>query len=411
MTPLYADLALRTSDVLGDFAENFILPHRYGNLTETAFVLGKLTDTLYVVADHPMQDITAVYETGQKLTAWKWYNGADKTGKTICFVELGQPANATNAIISASGRGKMSSVTGQLIENPADIITDIVGLNGRLLEFPLFKQACARKGLKFAGSLTEIKGLRLYVKQILGSFGALWVADNIIFQNDPSVYTTRVYNYSLPTYVAKLEDRSGNVKVAYRHNEVTNKYGAFLSVGALNSPYKAEKIYYCKWLRDARLALEYATELAKVNAGIFYEVSCTVGAQVHSGQWISLANSFIEGDILITEARLEAAGTSIRGLLVKSRWTNTVLLSYSSEIPERQKEGIELDFANGILTITIYEEDNKPLVGAFVSLDKGTPRKTDTDGKVKFTTTAGGHVLDIAAIGFTSIDNLPIEVQ
>ena len=146
MTPLYADLALRTSDALGvSFAESFVIPHRYGDLTRSQFRLGKLTDTLYIAADHPMESITEVFELGQKLTAWTWYNKADSTGRMVCFVELSQPASAINSLISASGRGKLSPRTGALMENPAEIIQDLIGINERNLEFPLFFQECARR--------------------------------------------------------------------------------------------------------------------------------------------------------------------------------------------------------------------------------------------------------------------------
>lgn len=411
MIPLYDDLALRTSDVLGDFADTFVLEHRYGDLRKSKMRMGKITDTLYFLADHPMLSVDSVQDSGQEIKEWRALTKTDKAGVTSTYVELAGEPSRLDAIMTAGGQGKLSSVTGKLIENPADIITDVVKLNGRALSFPLFREECARRGIKFAGSLDEIKNLRLYIKSILESVGALWVNNNVVLFPQDITYAKAINSYTEPTYKATSEERAGSVKVAYNYNEGSNKYGSFVVVKAVNSPYVKERVEYCKWLRDNTTAIELANRLAGFYAGEVVSVNCEIEGSAHSGDAVSLTGAFFSTPFLITEATPRPESTSIIGKLILSKWEKLVLVNYTAELPITQKEGIELEFEDGTLTITIYDTDNKPFVGAFVSLDKGSPKKTNSRGRVSFKTTAGGHVLDIAAPGFESISNLPITVQ
>lgn len=409
-TPLYEDIRLRTSDVLGDFAEIFVLEHRYGDLSKTNFRLGKISDVIYFAADHPMEILT-VQESGQEVKAWRSFTKSDGAGITSTYVELGQPPAQVNSVVTASGRGKISLLTGDLIENPADIITDIVAINGRVLSFPLFREECQRLGIKFAGSLDEVKSLRLYVKNVIDSIGGLWVNNNVILYPQEITYAEKITSYTEPAYKGSTEQRAGSVRVAFNHNEGSNKYGAFVVVRAVGSPYENQRTEFCKWLRDNRTAIELATRLCKYYAGEHVEVTTEVAGIKHSGDAIYLDNAFFPQQFTITEATPRDSFTGVKGDLLVSEWETVILDNYTAEIPITQQEGIELEFNDGTLTVTIYDNENKPFVGAFVSLDKGSPKKTNNRGRVQFKTTAGGHVLDIAAPGFDSISNLPINVQ
>jgi hypothetical protein len=411
MVPLYENINLRTSDVLGDFSDTFILEHRYGNLKKSKFRLGKISEVLYFVADHPMLSVDTVQQSGQEIKAWRWFTKADKSGITSTYVELAQPPERSDSIITASGQGKLSKKTGLLIENPAEIIEDVVSLNGKSLYFSLFREECERRGIKAAGSLDEIKSLRLYVKNIIESFGGLWVRDNIILYPNDIKYAKKVYSYSEPTFKAKTEDQAGSVKVAFNYNEGSGRYGSFVTFKAVNSAFQNQRVEYCKWLRDNRTAVDLAFRLTEYYAGEHVEVSCEIEGVHSSGEAISLSGAFFEENIFLTEASPKESFTAIKGDMILSKWPLVVLDNYTAELPITQNEGIELEFVNGTLTVTIFDTENKPFVGAFVSLDKGPPKKTNGKGKVQFKTQAGGHVLDIAAPGFDSISNLPITVQ
>lgn len=411
MIPLYENLALRSSEVLGDFAGIFPLEHRYGDLSKSKIRLGKISETVYFVADHPMASVDSVQESGQEVIAWRSFTKPDKAGITSTYVELAQAPAQVNSVITASCRGKLDARTGKLIENPADIIQDLVRINGRELSFPLFRGECERRGIKFAGSLDEVKSLRLFVKNIVDSIGALWVNDNVIFFPEEIAYAREIDSYTNPSYAAKSEERAGSVKVAYNFNEGSNTYSSYVVVKAVGSPYVNQKVVYCKWLRDNKTAFELANRLAGYYSGEFVTVQTEVGKAVHSGDAVSLVGAFFPGKILITSALPEEQSTKITGNLILSTWDKLQLDTYTAELAITQKEGIELEFVNGTLTVTIFDMDNKPFVGAFVSLDKGAPKKTSNKGRVSFKTTAGGHVLDIASPGFQPISNLPITVR
>jgi hypothetical protein len=411
MTPLYANLALRTSDVLGDFTESFYLKHRYGDLTKSPFRLDKTADREYFIADHPMQLINGVQVSGQSTDAWEYFTRTDPTGITNSYIKLGSDPERIDSIVTATGIGKVNKLTGNLIDNPADIIRDIAAINKKELDFPLFREQCNRRGIKLAGTVSEAKSLILHIKNILESVGALWVHNNVIFFPDTLNYGTVLNSYTNPVYKFELEQRAGSIKLAFNFNDGSNRYGSFVVVRALNSPYQNQREVFCKWLRSNKDAIELATRLTTYYSGEFATVSSEVEGLRHSGDVLVLSSPLFTGSILVTESTPGEASSKIVGKQVISAWPKVTLDSYTAELPITQSEAIELDFTNGILTVTIYDTDNKPFVGAFVSLDDGPAKKTNSKGRVQFKTTAGGHALDISAPGFQAITNLPITVK
>ena len=116
---LSEDLPLRMSRVLGDFAENKPLPHRYGDLSEARFPLIKMTASKWFAADHPMT-ITQVFVDAEETAGWNFETESDGSGQSWTVVNLAAPAPA-DAEVSACGTGKRHPDSGALIDNPADI--------------------------------------------------------------------------------------------------------------------------------------------------------------------------------------------------------------------------------------------------------------------------------------------------
>jgi hypothetical protein len=411
MTPLYAPLAMRTSDVLGDFTESFFLKHRYGDLTKSPFRLNKTADREYFVADHPMTLLNSVQISGQSTDAWEYFTRTDPTGVTNSYIRLGSDPDRIDSIVTATGLGKASRKTGNLIENPADIVQDIARINGKELDFPLFREQCNGRNIRFAGSLEDNKSLILYIKSLLESTGALWVYNNVVFFPDVLPYGKVLNSYTSPSYKLELEQRAGSIKLAFNYNDGSQRYGSFVVVRAVGSLYTNQREVFCKWLRGNKAAIELANRLAGYYAGEWATVSSEVEGLRHSGEVVSLSSPLFTGEVLITESTPGDASSKITGRQILSTWPKLSLDSYTAELPITQTQAIELDFTNGVLTITIYDTDNKPFVGATVALDDGTPKKTNNKGRVQFKTVAGGHALDISAPGFQSITNLPITVK
>src|SRR5437868_12619774 len=109
--------------MLGDFAEDRPLPHRYGDLTAARFPLIRLSPTEFFAADHPME-VTRVFTDAEETQSWAQSLQSNLKGHTWTIVTLGAPAPAT-AIVSACGKGKRNPTTGALLENPAEILQDV----------------------------------------------------------------------------------------------------------------------------------------------------------------------------------------------------------------------------------------------------------------------------------------------
>src|SRR5437868_3069379 len=80
--------------MLGDFAEDKPLPHRYGDLTAARFPLIRLSPTEFFAADHPME-VTRVFTDAEETQSWAQSLQSNLKGHTWTIVTLGAPAPAT----------------------------------------------------------------------------------------------------------------------------------------------------------------------------------------------------------------------------------------------------------------------------------------------------------------------------
>lgn len=172
---LSANLPLRTSAVWGEFGEVAVIPHRYGRTRGPAIRYDN-TGRRYVWADHASERITAVWLDGQPSAAWTWRNASDVTGHPVTLIELSQP---TTAAVTAAGYGKIDADTGALIDDPAeviaDILTNIVGRDAPNVGWLGFESA--RLGIACAGALDDDQqSVQSAISDIAESVGAIWSA-------------------------------------------------------------------------------------------------------------------------------------------------------------------------------------------------------------------------------------------
>ena len=411
MLPLYENLKLRTSEELGDFTDVFVLPHRYGDLRQSAVKLQKISNTQYFYADHVTGGVTSVSVSGKKITAWEANILTDTNGVNYTVVNLATVTDRDNAVVTAAGFGKLHPTTGNLLDNPADIIEDLGKINGRIVQYPVFKDSCSLKGIFFAGSAAEVKSLRLYTKEIALSAGAVVVDNDIRFFLEPLSYYEELFDYYNPSFTVSSENQFGKVKLGYNYNEGSSKYDSFIIIKALNSPYTAEQEIYSRWIRSNSFASKLASDYCKRASGIQAEVTSTVAGDISVGSGVILQNSLFPQPFLVTESQKFPTESQIKGNISVNLWESIELVSLTVNVAITSTDSIELSFDRGTLTITIFDTDNKPFVGAFVSLDNSSEKKTNSKGKVQFKTKAGAHVLSISAPGYDSINNLPIQVQ
>lgn len=177
---LVADIPLKLTSSWRYFAEVVPIPHRYGSVSGALIPYDK-TGYLWCWAGHPVLGIDTIQLDAKPVNEWQWRNTVDSAGNAIALVEFGQPQDSS-AVFIATGRGKLHPVTGRLIENPADLVWDILanvaGVPISEGAFTEFRAECEAQGLVCGGSIEKIDSTQTIVRAICGSVGAIFCADS-----------------------------------------------------------------------------------------------------------------------------------------------------------------------------------------------------------------------------------------
>jgi hypothetical protein len=405
-------LPLRTTAVLGDFAEARPLPHRYGDLTAARFPLVRITDVEFFVADHPMT-VSGVFVDGEVTRSWEQATDTDDGGHAWTVVRFTAPI-ATGSAVSATGTGKRSAATGELIENPADLMADVAALAGMSLTFPDLRGQAAAEGLRLAGSVDEAASVRAVLDDIARSCGALWTPSGGRLYPATAVVGA-VFDLEadaaggLDFPQATLDDTADVLRVAYDRADATGRMQRYLELTASPQLYGGVVADVAlPWLRTAANAEAVGRRLLARMAGRRYRVSFTVDRHdIRPAQWVHLianpewqlpgADPFVM--VLEVEVEPDAKSSRLTGEALLSVPSATIT-GHSVGLPDTTEGGADVEFRDGVATFTIRDEDGRPLRGALVTLDGADAKRTDERGQVSFTTVPGPHILLIERDGF-----------
>lgn len=153
-------LSLRDTSVWPGYAVVTILPRVYGR-TRVAGIRYAAHNKTYVLADHPLAGVDAVYDDGVAIAGWQHANGADISGHASAFVYLAAPP-----------KGRLSADVRGLSGNPADILNDLYPRN----DLQDLAVTCANAGLELGGVLQERQTLRAALQFIVDQIGGAWSA-------------------------------------------------------------------------------------------------------------------------------------------------------------------------------------------------------------------------------------------
>jgi hypothetical protein len=406
---LYENVPLDTSAKLGAYFEDTLIGHYYGDLTASRVRCIKVDTALYLVSAHPWQSITAAYISGQKTTAFAAITRPDIDGVTRQYIEFSTPPAEDNAVVMVSGKGKMSSTAGHLLENPDEIIADIAALCGRTLSFPLFREACRRKGIKVAGAIYEARSLRDYVNEIVTSVGAKWLGNNVIFPMDPLTYALPV-DVDTVAQAISMDDVAGVQGIYYGWNQGSDRYGNYMEVTAVGCQYTNKGIYNARWLRSAKDAEALARQILTRRAGAVLKTTATIPALVRAGDVVAIADAPFPGPMLVTSSQPSEVESQVSGEVLVTAFENMKLTMFSNENQASRSERVDvlLDLKKQTATITIFDSQNTPMVGIYVTYDYGETQKTNAIGQVVFTTTSGAHSLILNGEGIESSEPYPL---
>lgn len=404
-------LPLRTTRMLGNFAEDKVLPQRFGDLRSARFPLIKLSLTEWFVADHPMP-VSNVYIDDEETDGWQQELRSDADGNTWTLVVLEAPA-PVSAKISAGGTGRRDPDTGDLITNPADIMEFIMTLAGRSETFPQFKAEAAAAGLLMAGSLDKLQSIQTWLDEICYSAGAIWTPEYarlwpISTVSGPIVKLDRLSAENVDV-VEVLDDTTDILRVSYDQDDAAEKPRHYIELTA--SPKRFGGVsteVVLKWCRSPQNAEGIGRRILQRMAGVRYAVTLdTTQIDVRPGRWVRL-EAHPQWPIPGADPTLMLIGVEVTPDTKETHWSAECLASvptiavtaHSLALARDVEAKASVTTADGVSIFTITDDNGKPLQGARVSLDGGAPRTTDALGRVAFQTTLGTHTLFVTAAGF-----------
>jgi hypothetical protein len=179
-------LKLRSSSIYPEPASLFVLPWVYGNWSNQGVSVPvqcvDRTENLWLIADHPILELVEVLQDGIPMTAgWEFRNAhRDPTGRQVAVLKM---FTAVGGALEARVRGK-AFLSGTLIENPADIVVDVLeNLQGYSYEFinraamGAYRASCSKDGLKFRLHLADVSSVKALVAKIALNTNAVHIVD------------------------------------------------------------------------------------------------------------------------------------------------------------------------------------------------------------------------------------------
>jgi hypothetical protein len=406
---LYENLPLRTSGALGNFAEEFVLAHRYGDLGR--FALNRLDDKTFFAADHPMT-LGEVFVDNQTTSAWQQKTQTDGNGNTWTVAELAAPA-PDGAEISATGTGKRNPRTGALIENPADIIEDFLRLANRSdVWWDQLRAEAAAEGLRLAGSVDEVASIREWIDRVCRSAGAIWTPGMARLYPVPAVsgfvVTLDKMKVSNLVVTANLDNTADVLRLYYDPDKAGGKNQHYIELTANPTRYGGLPTDLTfEWLRTPANAESVGKRVLPWLAGERYDVAFDCGDYtVRPGQWVRITGHpqwpFVGADpvVMVLSAVIKPKSRTISctGQALVSSPTADVT-AHSIGLPATRDASVEVGVKDGIATFVVRDSQGAPVLGARVNVDGGQALKTDANGAVRFPATPGEHKIAIQAPG------------
>lgn len=412
---LSEDLPLRTSAALGDYTEDAVLPVVYGDLSQSAVPLVKLSETEYLAADHPAT-VTAVFVDEQETHGWAAGTKTDIAGHAYCAITLAAPAEQ-GATVTAAIRGKRHAVTGALIEHPADVLQDVLALAGKTWDLSRLKAELP--GVRIAGRLDKAQSVRAWLDEITRSCGVVWAERfAAAYPASPGVAVASLDARSCKVgkISASIQDAADHLQIAFDYHPAKGAFAQYMELSAKPSPFGAsgapKSRLEAPWLRQPADAVALGTRLLARLAGQRAAVDIETGTPIGVGDWFGIVHPAlpVNGSQPMMALSLETSpGKPDRRIGGEIAWGDAPIVtmdSHARAIRPKAEGGVDVAFKNGIATFTIMGPDGKPLPNAMVSLDNAAPQKTNAQGKVSFESKPGRHVIAVEADGY-----IPFEME
>lgn len=413
-------IPLRTSEAINAYREAAPLAWWYGDLTNSPQAVVQLSDTEFLSADHAMQ-VTGVQIDGQTVQGYSAGTVTDASGVTYTVVTLSAPL-PTGAQITCTGRGLAHPRTGELIENPADVLQSIFTRSGYTLTANItqglyqLRSQCAAEGLKIAGRVAFAVTLREVVNGIMRSIGGGWSSGNFwLYPSADALITLpvtaaeRLPGCVITARIATLDQSFDTLQIKFDDQSYAAAHRQALTLRARPSlgEGRAAVTLFAPWLRTPHDATQVARRVLTRASGRAYVLSISaspVTPPVIIGEVITVR---IEepGMIglwpvtVIAAERISAATKLSAELVIPQPALAFDVLSRTVAGAITQLDGVEVKSSGTEHTFTVTDATGKPVLNALVSIDSSDQKRTNSQGEVKFTASRGRHTLYVTKPG------------
>lgn len=401
---------LRASTTLNGYQTQAYLPWVYGDLRHQQIPTVRISASKYLVADHPMT-VTAVYVDSKKVANFTAVIGDDGTGNTVTYIEIGDSIGSKT--VTVSGTGKLNPRNGQLLDNPADVVTDIMtkcGYDTNLVrqQTQALRVEFGRLNVGVAGVIFDGKQtIRQTLIEICQSVGVIWLPD--IFEQypspaKPSLHRLDSYNCSGITCEAQASDYATTVECEYFKQWSANIFGGVMSFAAAGKrPREVVQKVSLPWLNNQPYCRYLCSLYARRAAQDKVRVKLIANnLDIKAGDWVSIDSRQMPFDgvhnmfVLATEpsgASLSIVGEILLGntpAIVQTGETLSALIGVSDL-------SISVRFDGGQTVFIITDSDKKPVFNALITIDDdSTVKRTNIAGEVVYSALDRGvHVLTI----------------
>lgn len=421
--PLSDNLPLRTSAVWGGWRDVRVLPWVYGACT-LAPIQYSDDQRMYLLADHPIQDVDAVTRDDVPAQDWAWHNGVDSTGRAVAFLELAQPL-AEGERLAATVRGRMHPATGALLQTPAEILHDVLANLARApvqwADLDDYRTETAH--ITLGGLLADNTAtIRAAVDGLMQSAGGAWSAGM------PGIATTwpplpdaaapamPVNKLTAPGLQAATAAQGvfTVLRVLYDYDHAAQRYRRAIQLRAPEAAKdfgELELEWPAPWLRSPRhaeaLGQRMLAWLARPRWRVTWQQSY---ADAATGAWVEVGHplSPLQGRHRLVSADLDLAAATLACAIeapvgaVPAIETTRLSTAFEPVI----QPGITVEIGKSEIIFTATDEQGRALAGARITLNGGASRIADGAGRVSFPVQRGRHMLLIEATGYQ-----PFEVE
>jgi hypothetical protein len=407
-------LPLRLTTAWGGFREAAVIPERYGVTGGSALQYDQQR-TIFVWANHAVAAIDSVTILGVDPGGWQPLLGfVDVAGHPVAGVQFAAPVPEGSDVV-IRGRGKLNPDTGGLMDNPADVLFDILAtIGGGTLsktQLDAFRSECSSRSLKIGGSLTQADSAQTVARAIVASLGASYSADARLaaFLNPsgaakPARFSvTDAAGLQLEADIANL---ANDLTVQFDYENGQPQQTIRLTAPASIARYGSRpSTLSAEWITDARVALDVGTRVLQQSARPRWNVTASALKSVpRVGDYLALLSALLAPDgtfPVLTRTYDFTANTSAVTFEVPVGEAPAVeLVSQATAYGPNVYSGVTVQQQGSDFTIHIYDVDittNPPTItgdaaGARVTPDgnQSATQVTDSAGLATFPSTILG---------------------